>query len=96
VKDGAFVDVVDIGVSSSPVDRMDLTEPNTDDLGRAERMLREGRRIFEGDGWRGGLGCGTSGIGACASCGEPDNEGERRFLRVLAVSSCIGSLRGVG
>lgn len=34
LSEGAVLDVVESGVSSSPFDRMDRSEPKTDELGR--------------------------------------------------------------
>jgi len=86
LKEGALLEVVDKGVSSSPLDRIDRKEPKTEELGRwmLGRILRDGRRILEGEECReGGLLIASMGISGCST---KDAEGVRRFRRVLAGS----------
>lgn len=49
--EGVLLDVVVKGLSSSPIDRIDLSEPKTEDTGRPPlRTLNEGRFTGLGEG----------------------------------------------
>lgn len=89
-----------MGESSSPMDRIDLNEPKTDEAGRFAdvREVIEGRERL-GEGWeRDGLRVSSSSTAATsvASSRLVTREGAFRLVRVLGACCFAGSWRGVG